>query len=156
MAAQDVRDLILAALEAAAAQHGVSIVDVEVAGSSKSPIVRARIEWADHDRPTITLDEVAEQSGWVGEVLDEVDPFSESYLLEVSSPGLDRPLRRIEDFERFSGQQAQIKLEGYEGRRNYTGTIEGVADGTVTVACDDGSFDLPFDSIRSARLKPTF
>ena len=66
---------VLEALEARAAEHGVDIVAVEVVGATKNPCVRVYIDHADEDAPTISLDEVAAETGWIGEVLDELDPL---------------------------------------------------------------------------------
>ena len=91
------------ALERVAADHGADIVDVEVVGASKAPCVRVRVDHADEPAGPITLDEVAAHTGWVNEVVEQIDPFPGAYTVEVSSPGLDRPLRRPRDFERFAG-----------------------------------------------------
>ena len=104
MASTDIERELLAALEAAAPEHGIDVVDVEVVGASKAPVVRVRLDHADESLPTITLDEVTAQSDWVNAVIDEKDPFPGSYTLEISSPGLSRPLRRAHDFERFAGE----------------------------------------------------
>ena len=74
---------------------------------------------------------------------------------EMSSPGLDRPLRRERDFERFVGESARIRLtEGVEGRRNFSGTLQAVKDGRVEIACDGRSWLLPIDDIAKANLVP--
>ena len=87
---QDRQSQILEALERAAGTHGV--------GATKAPTVRVRIDWLDESRDPITLDDVSAQTGWVSDAIDELDPFPGSFTLEVSSPGLARPLRRARDF----------------------------------------------------------
>ena len=94
MSENALRAKILDALEGMAADHGIDIVDVQISGASKSPVVTVRIDHADEELPTITLDEIAEQSGWIGDAIDAIDPFAGSYSIEVSSPGMDRPLRK--------------------------------------------------------------
>ena len=101
-------------------------------GSSKSPIVRVRLDHADAEKGTISLDDVAAQSPWVNEVIDAVDPFPGSYTLEISSPGLSRPLRKEADFERFAGETVSLVTTAMEGRRKYTGELMGMSDGKVT------------------------
>lgn len=96
---------ILSALEQAALNHHIDIVDVEVVGSSKNPVVRVRIDHDDEKAETISLDEVAQETSWISETIDELDPFPASFTLEVSSPGMARPLRRAKDFERFAGEE---------------------------------------------------
>ncbi len=155
MADKDIRSRLLEALEAKASAHGADIVDVEVAGASKAPVVRVRVDRAEPGEP-ISLDDVASHNGWVGEVVEAVDPFPGSYTLEVSSPGLDRPLRRPADFERFAGDAVQVRMAGHEGRRTFTGTLVGLRDGDVVVECDDGTHALPLADVQSAKLRPVF
>lgn len=154
--AQDRAAGILAALETAAGAHGVVVVDVEVVGATKAPTVRVRIDWADEARGTISLDDVAAQTGWVSEAIDELDPFPGSFTLEVSSPGLDRPLRRARDFERFAGQQVSLTTTATEGRRRFTGTLEGMREGSVALSTDEGEVLVPLDQVRRCTIKPDF
>lgn len=147
---------ILAALEARAGAHGVDVVDVEVVGATKNPCVRVRIDHADEQAPTISLDEVAEQTGWIGEVLDEIDPLPSSYTLEVSSPGLARPLRRERDFVRFSGNEVQLTTTALEGRRKFTGELLGMEDGNVCLLVDGERVRVPLDEVKKCTIKPDF
>ena len=147
---------LLEALEARAAEHAIDVVDVEVVGAKKAPVVRVRIDHADEALPTITLDEVSAQTGWVNEVIDELDPFPDSFMLEVSSPGLARPLRRERDFVRFSGERVQLNTNATEGRRKYTGTLLGFEDGAVRLECDGETFAIPLDEVRTCKIKPNF
>ncbi|MDD5800104.1 MAG: ribosome maturation factor RimP, partial [Coriobacteriales bacterium] len=117
---QSVAQALLATLEEQAAQHDVDIVDVEVVGAKSSPVVRVRIDHADESAPGISLDEVTAQTQWISEALDAADPFPGAYTLEVSSPGIDRPLRTLEHFARFKGEEAVVKLvEPLDGRSSY-------------------------------------
>jgi ribosome maturation factor RimP len=87
--------------------------------------------------------------------LDVANPIPHAYRLEVSSPGIDRPLRRERDFARFAGSAAKIKTtEAVEGRRNFQGVIRGAEDGVVDVECDGRSYQLPLDAIARANLVP--
>ena len=147
---------ILAALEAEAAKHDIDIVDVEVVGAKRAPIVRVRIDHANEELDTISLDEISAQSGWVNAVIDELDPFPDSFMLEVSSPGMARPLRKARDFERFAGEDVQVSTKATEGRRKYTGRLEGLFDGIVRVTCDGEEFDIPLDQIKSCKIKPNY
>ena len=150
------RDTLLKALEAKAAEHEVDIVDVEVVGSAKARTVRVRIDHADETAGPITLEEVSAQSGWISELIDELDPIEESYMLEVSSPGLARPLRRPHDFERFAGETVSLKTKAKEGRRRYTGELKGFEDGQVLLACDEGEMSFSLQDVESCVIKPTF
>ena len=87
---------------------------------------------------TVSHDDCARVSRDVSAALDVADSIPHAYQLEVSSPGLDRPLRRERDFARFAGQSARIKLaDGVEGRRNFSGTIRGARDGVVEMLRND-------------------
>ncbi len=147
---------IIDALEARAAERGIDVVDVEVVGASKAPCVRVRIDHADESLPTISLDEVTAETEWISAALDELDPIPSSFTLEVSSPGMARPLRRPRDFERFAGETVSLSLTPGEGRRRYTGRLLGIEDGTVALEVDGGRVELPFDDIRKCTIKPDF
>lgn len=91
------------------------------------------------ERPdgTITIDDCETISRQLSPVLDVHDPLPGSYRLEISSPGIDRPLVRPTDFEDWSGYEARVELkEAVDGRRRFRGTIEGLTDGEARIACD--------------------
>jgi ribosome maturation factor RimP len=103
----------------------------------------------------ISVDDCERVSRDVSAALDVADKIPHAYQLEVSSPGLDRPLRRERDFARFVGESARVRLEvGVEGRRNFSGTIRGAKDGRVEIACEGRSYELPIDDIVRANLVP--
>lgn len=147
---------IIDALEPTAAERGIDVVDVEVVGATKAPCVRVRIDHADESAPTITLDEVTEETEWISAALDELDPIPSSFTLEVSSPGMARPLRKERDFVRFAGETVQLSLVPGEGRRRYTGTLLGIEGGVVALEVDGERVELPFDDIRKCTIKPDF
>ncbi len=154
--AQDLTAQILEALEIAGSSHEVDIVDVEVVGATKAPTVRVRIDWLDEEKDPISLDEVAAQTKWVSDVIDLIDPFPGSYTLEVSSPGLDRPLRRERDFERFAGEQVALTTNAVEGRKRFSGELLGMRDGAVAILTDEGEQTFALAEIRRCTIKPTF
>ncbi|MDO4796663.1 MAG: ribosome maturation factor RimP [Coriobacteriales bacterium] len=150
------RDELLDALEAAAVTHGVDIVDVEVVGAQKNPTVRVRIDHAEAGDQPITLDEVSAQTGWISDLLDELDPIDGQFTLEVSSPGMSRPLRKTADFERFAGSDVSLTLVGDSGRLRYTGRLVGLVDGQVSLVTDEGEFAWPLDNIKTCKIRPDF
>jgi ribosome maturation factor RimP len=108
----------------------------------------------------VSHDDCARVSRDVSAALDVSDLIPHAYQLEVSSPGLDRPLRREGDFARFAGQNARIRLSDQGGqqvdggRRNFSGVIRGAKDGLVEIECDGRSYQLPIDEIAKANLVP--
>ncbi len=155
-AREPLRETLIASLEEAASTRDVDIVDVEVVGSKKNPTVRVRIDHANAEDGPITLDEVSAETAWISDLLDELDPISGQFTLEVSSPGLSRPLRKPADFERFAGSDVSLRLRGSEGRLRYTGRLDGLADGMVSVTTDEGTFSWPLEEIVSCKIRPDF
>lgn len=153
---EDMRALLLRELEAAAPAHDVDIVDVEVVGVAKAPTVRVRIDHASPEAGLITLDEVSANTAWISDLVDEIDPIEGRFTLEVSSPGMARPLRKAADFERFAGSTVAVALVPGEGRRRFTGVLGGIEDGVVSVACDDGTFSFELEQIKTCAIKPDF
>lgn len=87
--------------------------------------------------------------------LDVSQMITHAYRLEVSSPGIERPLRREADFQRFSGQRAKIRThQMVDGRRNFSGTLQGVSDGTVLIDCDGVVCRVPLAAVAKAHLVP--
>ncbi len=107
----------------------------------------------DHEKG-ITVDDCAIISRAVSELLDNQDPIAHAYSLEVSSPGLERPLTKKEHFSRFTGEKAKIKtVEEVNGSDKFAGTLVGVESDLVTLKGEDGKVvDIPFDLIKKANL----
>ena len=139
-------------LAAAATEHGFELVMLETGGTQRDPVVRV---YLDHPEG-VTIERIAEANRWVGELLDPRPEFERGYTLEVSSPGLDRPLVRPGDFERFVGRDVKVSVAApIEGRRRFTGILRGL-DGEDVLLEDDGAeIRLPLSAIASARLKVT-
>ncbi|BBL70676.1 ribosome maturation factor RimP [Methylogaea oryzae] len=110
------------------------------------------------DKPEgVTADDCSAVSYQVGGVLDVEDAVTGQYSLEVSSPGLDRPLFKLEHFVRFVGSDVRLHLRrALNGRRNFKGPLRGVDGDQITVEVDGESFVIPYDSIETARLVPDF
>ncbi|MFN3234634.1 MAG: ribosome maturation factor RimP [Gammaproteobacteria bacterium] len=105
----------------------------------------------------ITLDDCQKVSHQISAVLDVEDPISGNYDLEISSPGLNRPLFELKDFERFVGSKIQTKLRALQnGRRNFKGVIAAVNGSEVTIECEGEQFTFEFDQIEKTKLIPTF
>jgi ribosome maturation factor RimP len=90
-------------------------------------------------------------------VLDVEDPIRNEFTLEVSSPGMDRPLFRLEQFEDWAGHQVSIRLRmAFDGRRKFQGILKGTEGADVVVVVDDHEYLLPFESIDKANIVPVF
>lgn len=142
---------LLDALASRAEQEGVEIVTVEVVGAKKAPTVRVFVDTSGG----VSFDELSCAQAWINDIMDELDPFPGAYTLEVSSPGIDRPLRTPEHFARFAGETAVIKTQPIDGRGSWTGVIECADECAVTLSVDEKAAVIPFDSIKRAHLKGT-
>ena len=131
---------------------GYELVDVEL--SPRGRTIRVFIDAPDK-ASGVDVEDCAKVSNQLSRVF-EVENVDYDRL-EVSSPGLDRPLKKLADFERFAGEQAQVRLSLPIGnQRNFVGVIERVQDGAVALRTEKGEVMLPFDDIEKARLVPQF
>ena len=118
--------------------------------SGKSTILQVM---ADRPAGGIEVDECAKISQAIGAVLDVEDPILDEYALEVSSPGIDRPLTRLKDFDAFEGYEAKIETtELIDGRRRFKGELAGVEGGEVLINVEEGTIGLQFDWLSDAKL----
>ena len=101
----------------------------------------------------INVDECAEISTAISALLDVEDPIIDAYNLEVSSPGIDRPLTRLKDFEEFEGYEARIEtIDLIDGRKRFRGTLTGINGSEVLINLDEGTIGLEFDWLAEAKL----
>ncbi|AXX99504.1 ribosome maturation factor RimP [Profundibacter amoris] len=101
----------------------------------------------------IEVDDCAKISTAVSAILDVEDPFEDPYALEVSSPGIDRPLTRFKDFDMWNGYEAKIETEELvDGRRRFKGVLAGTNDDEVLITIDEGTIGLKFDWLSDAKL----
>lgn len=131
---------------------GFDVVRVMITGGQRPTL---QIMADRRDGSMISVDDCAEISRTVSAVLDVEDPIAGEYTLEVSSPGIDRPLTRIKDFERWAGFDARVDMAvPVEGRKRFSGRLKGVADGErVQIEIEGGALaELPFDGISRAKL----
>jgi ribosome maturation factor RimP len=151
---KDIQDLWTLA-EPYVADAGFDLVEVQSGREPTGWVVRLFIDSAGDGQAPVSHADCERVSRDISAALDVADVISHAYQLEVSSPGLDRPLRRERDFARFAGQSARIKLaDGVEGRRNFSGTIRGAHDGVVEIECDGRSYQLPVEQVAKANLIP--
>lgn len=129
---------------------GYEIVRVQMSGGVRA-ILQIMAERA--DGAPMTVEDCADISRSVSAVLDVEDPIKTAYTLEVSSPGIDRPLTRLKDYERFAGFEAKLETRiAVDGRKRFKGMLKGVEDGLVSIDTEQGAAKLEFDNILRAKL----
>jgi len=132
---------------------GCELWGLEYHASRRRGILRVYIDKPDG----VTLDDCERVSRQLSSVLDVEDPIQNEYTLEVSSPGMYRPLYTLEQFERYAGEQVKVKLRvPYEGRRHFSGLLTGVETDEVKVLVDDHEYLLPIEAIDKANVVPDF
>jgi len=141
---------LLALAEPEAKALGFEVVRIRVTGS-RSPVLQIMAERGDG---SMDVEDCARLSRRLSPVLDAQDPIAGEYTLEVSSPGIDRPLTRPGDFGRWIGHQARIELAApADGRRRFIGVILGETDGAVEIELKEGGrVRLPLDDMAKASL----
>ncbi|MCB1648467.1 MAG: ribosome maturation factor RimP [Gammaproteobacteria bacterium] len=129
---------------------GVELWGVEYLIQGKYSVLRVYIDRQDEG---VTIDDCERVSRQVSGILDVEDPIPGEYTLEVSSPGMDRPLFHLEQFARFAGEPASVRLRTpVEGRRKFKGVIQSVSDDSVTLLVDGKEYQLPAVAIDKANL----
>ena len=129
--------------------EGMELVFIEFQAEPGGRILRIYI-----DQPGgVTLDDCVAISRQLGDLLDVSLETDEPYNLEVSSPGANRPLGKLADYERFKGQEAKIQIsEPLDGQKNFKGTLMGAEDRVITILTNDKTVAIRFDTITKARL----
>jgi ribosome maturation factor RimP len=142
-------------IEAEAKAEGLSLVRVKMMGGTSDPTLQVMAERPDTRQ--LTLDDCARLSRRLSDVLDEADPIEAAYRLEVSSPGIDRPLTRLQDFDDWKGHEARIVLgEKLDGRKVFSGDLQGIEGEDISIDVQGlGPTRLPFGLIHSAKLVMT-
>ena len=144
-----IESIVRALVEPVVAASGLELVDVKYGRSPQGMTLRLVLDKAGG----VGIDDCAEISRLAGDILDANDPIDGAYHLEVSSPGINRPLKKIGDFERFAGQRVFVEtVEPINGRRRFKGLLEGVNNGTIAISADRLTFDIPYEKISKARL----
>ena len=133
---------------------GYEFWGIEYRSTGRHVLLRLFIDDADDG---ISVEDCEKVSRQVSGVLDVEDPIQGEYTLEVSSPGMDRPLFRPEHYRAWVGHMVQIKLRmAFEGRRKFKGLLNGMDGDEVAVIVDDHEYLLPFESIEKANIVPVY
>lgn len=145
-----ITDMITPSLEAL----GYRIVEVRLVEKGRSKTLSVMVERLDD--VMMSFDDCTEISRTISALMDVEDPIQSAYDLEVMSPGIDRPLTRFEDYERF--KDYEIKLECWrplDGRRRFRGVILGTKDELITLAFDNSEVQIPYSHVKRAKLVMT-
>lgn len=146
---EEVRQVIEPLLQS----QGFELVDLEYQREPQGWVLRIYLD----REGGVTLDDCAEVSGEIGAVLEVKDVIPNPYVLEVSSPGLTRPLKKPEDFNKFNNRLVKIKLyEPLEGRKNFKGTLLGLEGEKVRLEIEGRVYELPLQGIAKANLEIEF
>jgi len=146
---KDVVQRITELLEPTATARGFELVAVEQAGGRGTPVLRVLLDC----EGGITLDAVASANEWVSALLDEEDPFNGPYTLEISSPGVDRPLVKREDYARFAGETVNLKVTTGDKRKSWTGVLLGIEGDQIALDVEGERVVVAFDTVQKARLR---
>jgi len=152
---------IRAIAERVAASRGLEVWDIQSRREASGHVVRVFI-----DRPgpaatpeeSVSIDDCEQVNREIGTILDVEDPLPFTYTLEVSSPGLDRPLRNVRDYERFAGRLAKLVVkEAVDNQKAFEGRLRGMEHGDVLLEAPNGRMHrLPLDLIARGRLEVEF
>jgi ribosome maturation factor RimP len=144
---QQITDLLRGTVEAL----GFELWGVEYLSQGKHSLLRVYIDGENG----VTVDDCASVSEQVGSVLDVEDPITGEYTLEVSSPGMDRLLFRLDQYPGFVGEIVDLRLRApFEGRRKFKGVLTGIEGEDVVIRVDDHEYLLPHSAIDKARVQP--
>ncbi len=139
-----------------AAQEGLELIDAEIGGGGGRQILRIFIDKAGG----VSLDDCTAVSRAVSTALDVEDPIEGAYDLEVSSPGLDRPLKTPDHFQKFLGSKVRVRTFGplpeSENRRTFLGILQGYENGTISIDVDGKIFRVPHALVSKANVEPVF
>jgi ribosome maturation factor RimP len=132
---------------------GYELIEIEHFPNPKHGVLRLYIDKEDG----ITVDDCSSVSHQISALIDVEDPVRGQFNLEISSPGADRPLRRLQDFQRFTGSLVKLKtVMPLEGQRNFKGRLLEASEDTVVIETDDEEISLPMSAVEKARIVPEY
>ncbi len=151
MAKLGVPDRIVTLIAPSLEAMGYDVVRVRLSGSGKHRVLQVMAE--PRGGGAMTVEKCADISRAISALLDVEDPIPNAFSLEVSSPGIDRPLVRPSDYERFAGYEARIETNRLvDGRKRFRGRLGRVTEDGVRIALDQRETEVPFDAIHRAKL----
>lgn len=147
-----IEDLVAGLVAPVLDSNGMELVGVEFVKERGDFFLRVYI-----DKPEggVGLDDCEKVSHYLSDELDRVDPIPQRYYLEVASPGLERPLTKAADYQRFAGSGVEVRtFAPVDGTKKFTGTLQGLEDGKVKLTLKDGGREvtIPLDAVSRAKL----
>lgn len=159
MAKEKLTDVIFNMALPLAESHGLDIYEVEYKKEGSDYVLRVILDTKqDGEQKYVSINDCEEISRSLSDLLDSNDPIKEAYMLEVTSPGLDRPLKKDEDFVRFKGNTVDIGLyKAVNGSKVISGELVGKENGVITIVLPDGSnYEVDQDAVSSVKLAVIF
>ena len=135
-------------------EYGMEIVDIDYRREGRGNVLRF---YLDREGGGVTIDELTAMSRRLGDLVEVHDVVPSRYLLEVSSPGINRRLRQPSHFRRYLGERVRVRtVERSAGRREFVGALRAVEEGGVVIAGADGDRFIPFENIAQANYEHDF
>ena len=132
---------------------GYDLIEIEHFPNPKHGVLRLYIDKEDG----ITIDDCSDVSRQISALIDVEDPVRGQFNLEVSSPGMDRPLRKVKDFQRFTGSKVKLKtIMPFDGQRNFSGKLLEANEESVVIETDTEEITIPMSALEKARVVPEF
>jgi ribosome maturation factor RimP len=132
---------------------GYDLIEIEHFPNPKHGVLRLYID----KEGGVTIDDCSDVSQQISALIDVEDPVKGQFNLEISSPGMDRPLRRLKDFKRFTGSKVKLKTNvPFDGQRNFTGQLLGADEDYVVIETDTEEVSIPMSAVDKARIVPQF
>ncbi len=148
----ELQNKIRALIEPTVARLDYDLVAVEWIADTRGGMLRISIDQLKPGLGGIGASDCAKVSHHVSQLLDETDPIESNYFLEVSSPGIERPVQRASDFAKFAGYRAKVRLAEGQPRRRFTGKLVGAEGNDVKIQVDGQEYTFPADAVERAHL----
>lgn len=146
-------EAVRATCESVLREHDLELVELYLTRDRGRQVLRVTLDRLPGARQGVTLDEITGVSEEISRALDYDDPIPGSYMLEVASAGLERPLVKASDYERFAGREIKVTTsESLEGKRNFQGTIRAAGLETFVLAGETEVVEIPYSSVARAKL----
>lgn len=159
MAKETIKEIVARELESFFEENGYELHKVEFVKEAKDWFLRVYVDkLAGEQEDYISTDDCEKVSRYLSERLDELDPITQNYYLEVSSPGMDRELLKDADYVRFSGKTVEVKLyKALNGQKKIQGILEGLEDGKIVITDEKNQrWELPREQVAKANLAVVF